>query len=106
MFKLSFKQQVLTGFSISLIFVLISAITSYLSIDELNNDTKWQTHTYDVIDIVKDVETHVINSETGIRGYILAGKKNFLAPGVLAGCFCIHLVRPRKKRSKTSQNKV
>ncbi len=81
MFKLTFKQQVLTGFTISLLFVLISAITSYLSIDEVNNDTKWQTHTYDVINLVKDVESQVLNSETGIRGFILSdGNKLFLAP--------------------------
>ncbi|RZM10394.1 MAG: histidine kinase, partial [Pedobacter sp.] len=81
MFKLTFKQQVLTGFTISLLFVLISAITSYLSIDELNSDTKWQSHTYDVMGIAKDVEYSVLNSETGIRGFILSGgDKAFLAP--------------------------
>ena len=80
MFKQSFKQQVLTGFGVSLLFVLISAITSYLSIDKLNNDTRWQTHTYDVIDLVKDVETQVMNSETGLRGFILSGDRKFLAP--------------------------
>ena len=80
MFKQSFKQQVLTGFGISLLFVLISAVTSYLSIDQLNSDTKWQTHTYDVIDLAKDVETNVMNAETGIRGFILSGNRKFLSP--------------------------
>lgn len=80
MFKLTFKQQVLTGFTVSLLFVLVSAITSYFSIDKLNSDTKWQSHTYDVISLVKDVEAQVLNSETGIRGFILAGKPAYLAP--------------------------
>ncbi|WP_288882850.1 hybrid sensor histidine kinase/response regulator [Pedobacter panaciterrae] len=80
MFKLSFKQQVLTGFAVSLLFVLVSAITSYLSIDKLNQDTKWQGHTYDVINLIKDVEFQVLNSETSIRGFVLSGDKQYLKP--------------------------
>ncbi|SMC67937.1 ATP-binding protein [Pedobacter nyackensis] len=78
MFKLTFKQQVLTGFTVSLLFVLVSAITSYFSIDKLNNDTKWQAHTYDVMNLVKDIETQVLNSETGLRGFILAQDPQYL----------------------------
>ncbi|MES2457476.1 MAG: response regulator [Bacteroidota bacterium] len=80
MFKLSFKQQVLTGFAISLIFVLVSAITSHLSIQKLNENTGWQGHTYDVINLTKEIETQVLNAETGIRGYILSGDRQYLAP--------------------------
>ena len=80
MFKLTFKQQVLTGFTVSLLFVLVSAITSYFSIDKMNSDTKWQSHTYDVISLVKDIEAQVLNSETGARGFILAGKSAYLSP--------------------------
>jgi CheY-like chemotaxis protein/CHASE3 domain sensor protein len=80
MFKLSFKQQVLTGFAISLIFVLVSAITSHLSIKKLNENTGWQSHTYEVINLVKDIETYVLNSETGIRGYIISDDRQYLAP--------------------------
>ena len=80
MFKLSFKQQVLTGFAISLIFVLVSAITSHLSIQKLNENTGWQTHTYDVINLTREIETQVLNAETGIRGYILSGDRQYLAP--------------------------
>jgi len=80
MFKLTFKQQVLTGFTVSLLFVLVSAVTSYFSIDKLNNDTKWQGHTYDVISVIKDIEFHVLNSETGIRGFIISGKPEYLSP--------------------------
>src|SRR5215217_5578327 len=80
MFKLSFKQQVLTGFAISLLFVLVSAITSHYSIKKLTENTSWQNHTYDVINLVKDIETQVLNSETGIRGFVLSGERQYLAP--------------------------
>ncbi|WP_276089766.1 response regulator [Pedobacter sp. JY14-1] len=80
MLKLSFKQQVLTGFTISLLFVLVSAITSHLSVKKLTDNGSWENHTYDVINSVKDVEFFILNSETGIRGYILSGQEQYLAP--------------------------
>lgn len=80
MFKLSFKQQVLTGFAISLIFVLISALSSYLSIKKLGESAEWQAHTYDVIDKIRETEVYVLNTGIGFRGYILTQKENYLTP--------------------------
>ncbi|TCC88020.1 response regulator [Pedobacter frigiditerrae] len=80
MFKLSFKQQVLTGFAVSLTFVLISAISSYLSIKKLNEDATWQSHTYEVIDKIRETEVYLLNSGTGFRGYILTQREKYLTP--------------------------
>lgn len=78
MFKLTFKQQVLTGFTASLLFVLVSAITSYLSVEKLNDDTKWQSHTYEVINKIKNIEDQILNSESSMRGFILTEKREYL----------------------------
>lgn len=78
MFKLTFKQQVLTGFVISLLFVLLSAVTSYYSIGLMNEDSKWENHTYDVIDVAQDVELKLLNSETSLRGYIITQRLEYL----------------------------
>ncbi len=80
MFKLSFKQQVLTGFAISLIFVLISAVSSYLSIQKLNDDSAWQGHTHEVIDKIRESEFYLLNSGTSFRGYIITQKDKYLTP--------------------------
>ncbi|MFP5080399.1 response regulator [Pedobacter sp. JCM 36344] len=80
MFKLSFKQQVRTGFGFSLLFVLLSAITSYYSVKNLAEDAKWQTHTSEVINITQKIETQMLNSETSMRGFILTQKNDFLDP--------------------------
>lgn len=80
MFKLSFKQQVLTGFAVTLTFVLISAISSYLSIKKLNDDAAWQTHTFEVIDKIRETEFYILNAGTGFRGYILTQKEKYLIP--------------------------
>lgn len=70
----------MTGFGISLLFVLISAVTSHFSIKKLNENTAWQTHTYEVINVMKDIEAYVLNAETGIRGFVLSGGRQYLAP--------------------------
>ena len=80
MFKLSFKQQVLTGFAVSLVFVLISALSSYLSIQKLNESAEWQSHTHEVIDKIRESEVYVLNTGIGFRGYILTQKEKYLAP--------------------------
>ncbi|RZJ82341.1 MAG: response regulator [Flavobacterium sp.] len=80
MFKLSFKQQVLTGFAVSLAFVLVSAISSYLSLQKLNESAEWQSHTHEVIDKVRESEVYVLNTGIGFRGYILTQKDKYLAP--------------------------
>lgn len=80
MFKLTFKQQVLTGFGISLLFVLISAITSYLSIQSMENDSSWESHTYEVIDHAQNLEVKLLNAETGLRGYILTQRPKYMDP--------------------------
>lgn len=80
MFKLTFKQQVLTGFTVSLLFVLVSAITSYLSVEKLKDDTQWQSHTYEVINLLKNAEVQVLNSESSLRGFILSQKSDYLRP--------------------------
>jgi CHASE3 domain sensor protein len=82
MFKLSFKQQVMTGFGFSLLFVLLSAITSYYSVKSLSVDAHWQSHTYEVINLTAKIETQMLNSEAALRGFILTQKNEFLDPYV------------------------
>lgn len=80
MFKLTFKQQVFTGFAISLLFVLLSAITSYLSVQSMESDSSWESHTYEVIDHAQNLEVKLLNAETGLRGYILTQRSKYLDP--------------------------
>ena len=80
MFKLSFKQQVFTGFAISLLFVLLSAITSFLSVKNLQQDAAWQSHTHQVINTAERINLELSNAESGIRGYVITGVPKYLDP--------------------------
>jgi CheY-like chemotaxis protein/signal transduction histidine kinase/CHASE3 domain sensor protein len=80
MFKLSFKRQVLTGFAVSLIFVFISALFSYLSIKSLTDNAGWVEHTYEVIITAQKTQTDLINAETGLRGYVITQRASYKTP--------------------------
>lgn len=82
MLKFSFKQQILTGFAVSLIFVFISAIASYLSIKSLNDSYTWVDHTQDVTKTAERLEIELLNAETGLRGYVLTEKEYYREPYV------------------------
>lgn len=80
MFKLSFKRQVLTGFAVSLTFVFISALASYLSIQSFTDSSNWVEHTYEVIKTAEKTEIELINAETGLRGFIITNKPSYQMP--------------------------
>ncbi|MGH1486619.1 MAG: CHASE3 domain-containing protein [Cellvibrionaceae bacterium] len=49
-------------------------------IDELKQLNAWVTHTYEVIDSAKTILASAVDMETGVRGFLLAGKDEFLEP--------------------------
>jgi CheY-like chemotaxis protein/signal transduction histidine kinase/CHASE3 domain sensor protein len=80
MLKLSFKQQILTGFAITLIFVLISAGASYLSIKSLNDSYGWVAHTQNVVKTAERLEIRLLHAEASLRGFILTERDSYRDP--------------------------
>jgi CheY-like chemotaxis protein/signal transduction histidine kinase/CHASE3 domain sensor protein len=80
MLKFSFRQQVLAGFVVSILLVLVVGILSYTSIRQLEDDNVWVDHTQSVIRSSNHLLQHLIDAETGMRGYGATGKSVFLDP--------------------------
>ena len=80
MLKFSFKQQVFTGFAISIVLVLIVGILSYSSITQLESDSNMVEHTQKVIKTSTNLLQLMIDAETGMRGYVATDKQVFLDP--------------------------
>ncbi|MCC8410176.1 response regulator [Mucilaginibacter sp. UR6-1] len=80
MVKLSFRNQVLAGFAISILLVFVVAILSYKSINQLEDDNVKVEHTQQVIKTSTSLLQELIDAETGMRGYCATGKKPFLDP--------------------------
>lgn len=76
----AFKRNLIIGYGISLLLLIVSAVASYVSINNLLNSAEMVEHTNDVQKKVESVLTVLINAETGQRGYLLVGDEVFLEP--------------------------
>ncbi|WP_236025111.1 methyl-accepting chemotaxis protein [Arenibaculum pallidiluteum] len=70
------------GLSFVGILVIVAAMGVYISsqISVIRRTTDWNTHTYRVLDSVDSIVSGMVGQETGLRGYLVAGKKDFLEP--------------------------
>ncbi|HEY9534087.1 MAG TPA: response regulator, partial [Mucilaginibacter sp.] len=80
MIKLSFRNQVLIGFAVSIILIFVVDILSFNSINQLENDTVLVTHTQKVIKTSDNLLQQLVDAETSMRGYGATAKKTFLEP--------------------------
>ncbi|MGB1236847.1 MAG: CHASE3 domain-containing protein [Pseudomonadales bacterium] len=56
------------------------AASTSTDISELRQLNKWVSHTYEVIASARGILAAAVDMETGMRGFLLAGKDEFLAP--------------------------
>lgn len=80
MLKLSFRNQVLTGFVASIILVLLVGILSVKNINQLESDTILVEHTQKVIKTSTNLLQLMVDAETGVRGYGATNNPVFLEP--------------------------
>jgi len=71
--KLSFQQQVLTGFISTLVILFFVAILSYLSMEDQKEDAEWLRHTGRVFQVNEFIVSQVTTAESCQRGYVLTG---------------------------------
>lgn len=74
------KNKILFGTLLPLCFLLILGGVSALNVKKLTNTTKWVNHTYEVLGTNDAIVAAAVDMETGMRGYLLAGKDEFLDP--------------------------
>ena len=58
----------------------ISTATIYSSLSLIRSTERMTTHTYAVLEQIREVLSGMINSETGVRGYLVSADAGFLAP--------------------------
>lgn len=73
----SFKRNLLVGYSVSLLLLLVSAIASYISIHNLLESTELVNHTNKVIKGLERVVSQLKDAETGQRGFLITGEEEF-----------------------------
>ncbi|MFT3751123.1 MAG: response regulator [Agriterribacter sp.] len=76
--KLTLKRNLLIGFSISLLILLLSSAASLRSISILLNSAEWVRHTNEVVRTLEKTQSAVRDAEDNQRGYLLTGNPLFL----------------------------
>lgn len=77
---LSAQRRVQAGFAVLLTCLIAMAAVSYPMLVRLRQDTGQVEHTYQVIATLRLLISSATDAETGERGYIITGKKEFLEP--------------------------
>lgn len=78
--RLTFRTMLLASFAVVLALMSIVAIVVFVSVRSLTSDFNWVSHTYKVLGTASSIEAAAVDMETGMRGYLLAGKEEFLDP--------------------------
>ncbi len=74
------KTKIFISVGVPLLVALIIGLIGITNINSIVESNKWVSHTYKVISAANEIKAHAIDMETGMRGYLLAGKEDFLEP--------------------------
>ncbi len=74
------RTKILVGIGVPMILALGLGIISIMKIRSMITTEEWVEHTHTVIGEAKHIVASAVDMETGMRGYLLAGKEDFLAP--------------------------
>lgn len=77
---MSFKKNLFFGLGLSLLLLFISSVASYISINNLIESSAMVSSSNRVIKNLDNTLSLLKDAETGQRGYLLTGKKQFLNP--------------------------
>jgi len=75
-----FRSTLLASYTVILTLLVAISITVILSLNSLYHNIHWVNHTHKVLGKASDLVSAATDMETGMRGYLLAGKEEFLEP--------------------------
>ncbi len=68
------------GFALGLTVLAVLGAVAYRTTTELISNAKQEKATYQVLGYLNDLETDLVNAETGQRGYLITGQPRYLEP--------------------------
>ena len=77
---LEIDAKISASFAIVIIVAATMSIVSYRSILTIQEADAWDVHTTEVLDVAGRMIAGMVNQETGVRGYLVAGEERFLEP--------------------------
>lgn len=74
------KTKMTFGSSVTLAMFIVVGIVTFISTQSLLDSSRMVNHTHLVIEEAMHILGSAVDMETGMRGYLLAGKEEFLDP--------------------------
>lgn len=78
--KMSLEKKIPLAFLLAIILLIVLAVFAYRSVTALDDAIKQEIHTQEVLQKLDRVLNNTLDAETGVRGYIITGKEEFLEP--------------------------
>ena len=78
--NLKVGKKLTLGFGVVVVLIAILSATSYSSIKSIIQTSGWVEHTHEVIRVGENLSASMIDMETGLRGFMVTGKENYLEP--------------------------
>jgi len=78
--SLKLRNKLFFGFAIPVVLIAALSAATTRSLTHLEQSSKWVEHTHVAIDHGKSLISAMIDMETGLRGYLVAGDTLFLEP--------------------------
>src|ERR1039457_6994090 len=77
---MSGKAKIILTFGISVIMFMSIGIYSWFNTNRYKDDSKWVTHTYEVISKAQNVSSYLQEMGSSYRSYALSGNDIYLTP--------------------------
>ena len=68
------------GYLLALLMFLTIGIVSYITLVRLDESRTWVDHTNEVLVKIQEIDVHLVNAETGQRGFLITGAEKYLEP--------------------------
>jgi signal transduction histidine kinase/CHASE3 domain sensor protein/CheY-like chemotaxis protein len=78
--KMSLEKKIPLAFLLSIILLIVLAVFAYRSVSTLDETIKLEIHAQEVLQKLDAILINTIDVETGMRGFVLSGKEDFLEP--------------------------
>ena len=75
-----FKTRMLLGYGVILLAMVFYAAITFTTIRAQQETAHWVSHTYDAIGRGRNLIKLLVDMETGLRGFLIVGKEEFLEP--------------------------
>lgn len=72
--------KLMFGFGVPIVAIIMIAIVVFTNVSGMIESNGWVDHTHKVIGEAKELTASMVNMETGMRGFLVAGKDEFLEP--------------------------